>query len=81
MFSNEFKSTSRFRKIFDKLDNNQLDEMFNILSSSPSFQSSINKIGDFDFHSFTLIQSLGIKKITKMFGIVSNNELRKLFNN
>lgn len=79
MFSSEFTSTRLFRKIFNRLENKQLDNIFDILSSSSDFQDSINKIGDFDFHSLTLLQALGIKKITKLFNVVSSNELTKLF--
>ena len=80
-FDSDFNSTRRFRKIFDNLENKHLEEIFDILSSSSDLQDSINKSGDFDFHSLTLLKALGIKRITRLFNIVSSNEIKKLFNN
>ena len=81
IFGSDFNSTRRFRKIFDNLENKHLEEIFDILSSSSDLQDSINKSGNFDFHSLTLLKALGIKKITRLFNIVSSNEIKKLFNN
>ena len=81
IFGSDFNSTRRFRKIFDNLENKHLEEIFDILSSSSDLQDSINKSGDFDFHSLTLLKALGIKRITRLFNIVSSNEIKKLFHN
>ena len=80
-FGSEFNSTRLFRKIYDNLDNRHLDDIFDILSSSSDLQNLINNSGDFDFHSFTLLKALGLKKITQLFNVVSSNEIKKLFNN
>ena len=80
-FGSEFNSTRLFRKIYDNLDNRHLDDIFDILSSSSDLQNLINNSGDFDFHSFTLLKALGLKKITQLFNFESSNEIKKLFNN
>ncbi len=81
VFGSDFASTKLFRKIFDNLENNHLDSIFDILSSSSDLQDFIHNSGDFDFHSFTLLKALGLKRLTKLFNIVSSSEIKKLIHN
>ena len=81
VFGSDFASTRLFRKIFDNLENNHLESIFDILSSSSDLQDFIHNSGDFDFHSFTLLKALGLKRLTKLFNVVSSSEIKKLIHN
>ena len=71
--------TLRARQIFEKLENKHLDKIFNILSSSSDFLDMVNNADDFDFHSYTLLQSLGLKNIVQIIKLVSGSEFFSFF--
>ena len=79
IFQKEFNMTLRARQIFEKFENKHLDKIFTILSSSSDFLDMINNSGDFDFHSYAILQSLGLKNIAQIIKLVSGNEFFSLF--
>ena len=79
IFQKEFNMTLKARQIFEKLENKHLDKIFSILSSSSDFLDTINNAADFDFHSYPLLQSLGLKNIAQIIKLVSGNEFFSLF--
>lgn len=79
IFQKEFNMTLKARQIFEKLENKHLDKIFSILSSSSDFLDNINNAADFDFHSYPLLQSLGLKNIAQIIKLVSGNELFSFF--
>ena len=49
------------------------------MSSSSDFLDMINNSGDFDFHSYAILQSLGLKNIAQIIKLVSGNEFFSFF--
>jgi hypothetical protein len=64
------------RKIFERLDNRGLDEIF--ASVSHSEIDLVSQTGDFDFHSTALSRIIGAKKATGIIKSVLSNEIRRL---
>lgn len=62
IFGREFSILLNLRKILSVIDNNTIDNIFNILYSSGIFEK-ISADGDFDMHSAALIRALGLKKV------------------
>jgi geranylgeranyl reductase family protein len=61
MFQKEFRKMLRARKIFEKLNNKQLDKIFKVIKSS-EILNRISEEADFDYHSIGIIQVLKILK-------------------
>ncbi|MBI2127146.1 MAG: NAD(P)/FAD-dependent oxidoreductase [Thaumarchaeota archaeon] len=77
IFGRDFGITLQARKIFEKLDNKQLDEIFGAIASSENVLSSMSLEGDFDFHSFALMKAIGIKSVLKILRVIATNELKR----
>ena len=77
IFARDFGITLQVRKIFEKLDNKQLDEIFGTIASSKGVVSSISLEGDFDFHSFALMKAIGMKRVLKILKVIARNELKR----
>jgi hypothetical protein len=65
------------RKLFERLDNKGLDEVFTSISKSEI--DFISKSGDFDFHSTALSRIIRAKKAATIIKSVLSNEFRRLF--
>ncbi|HET7344679.1 MAG TPA: NAD(P)/FAD-dependent oxidoreductase [Nitrososphaeraceae archaeon] len=76
LFNTEFNKMLLARKIFERLDNRGLDEIF--ASVSHSEIDLVSQTGDFDFHSNALSRIIGAKKATRIIKSVVSNELRRL---
>ncbi|MEM1525443.1 MAG: hypothetical protein QW618_04825, partial [Nitrososphaerales archaeon] len=59
-----------------RLSNNQIDQIFKILS--PSLINEICEKCDFDYHSSILIQALSVKEIVKILGVITIEEFKNL---
>ncbi|HEY7571354.1 MAG TPA: NAD(P)/FAD-dependent oxidoreductase [Nitrososphaeraceae archaeon] len=77
MFNSEFNKMLLARKLFERLDNKGLDEVFTSISRSEI--DFISKSGDFDFHSTALSRIITAKKATTIIKSVLSNEFRRLF--
>jgi flavin-dependent dehydrogenase len=77
LFNSEFNKMLLARKLFERLDNKGLDEIFTSISQSEI--DFISQSGDFDFHSAALSRIIGAKKATKIIKSVLSNEFRRLF--
>jgi len=71
---------SQARKLFEKLDNHHLDELFKIAVSSGILEN-LSVEGDFDFHSVSFLKILGLKRFLQIAQIVSEIELRNILSN
>ena len=76
LFNTEFNKMLLARKIFERLDNRGLDEIF--ASVSHSEIDLVSQTGDFDFHSTALSRIIGAKKATGIIKSVLSNEIRRL---
>ena len=74
IFTREFNITNSARKLFNKLDNNQIDVIFKELNDSPTFFSELQNT-DFDFHSVFILRALGVKRVFKMLKVFLDSEL------
>jgi flavin-dependent dehydrogenase len=61
MFQKEFRKMLRVRRIFEKLNNKQLDKIFKVIKSS-EILNRVSEEADFDYHSIGIIQVLKILK-------------------
>lgn len=77
LFNAEFNKMQLARKVFERLDNRALDEIFASISQSEI--NFISQSGDFDFHSTALLRIIGAKKATGIIRSVLSNEVRRLF--
>ena len=76
-FGKEFERMLLARKVFERLDNKAIDEIFDNLDKS--MLDEIAK-SDFDFHSDALIRMLSVSKVFAIAKSILGNEVRKLFN-
>jgi len=77
LFKRDFKITLQARKIYEKIDNQGIEKLFNLLKE----KNLINEIlqqGDFDEHSKWVKQFLGIQDAMKVFSIVAAEEVKHL---
>ena len=77
LFNSEFNKMLLARKLFERLDNKGLDEIFTSISQSEI--DFISQSGDFDFHSAALSRIIRAKKATTIIKSVLSNEFRRLF--
>ena len=67
------------RRLFERMDNQQLDKLFQIVVSSGVIKN-VSVEGDFDFHSISLLKMLGLKRFLQIAKIVSENQVRSFLN-
>ncbi len=74
-FGKEFEKMLLARRVFERLDNKAIDDMFNAVSDD-----LIEEIADtdFDFHSNALIKMLGISKSLSIAKSILGSEIRRL---
>ena len=60
IFGKEFQRMLFFRKIMERLDNKSIDALFAIVSDSDILE--VSRSANFDFHSFSFIKDIRIKK-------------------
>lgn len=77
IFGRDFATTLQARKIFEKLENRHIDEIFEAIASSGEVLTSLSLEGDFDFHSFALMKALGLKSVLKILKIIATSELKR----
>ncbi len=76
-FGREFRFQLMARSAFSKFDNEQIDKLFEMLSSS-DIPKKISEEGDFDRHSIAIMKAFGLTKTMSAFGMVFSNEFRAL---
>ena len=77
IFGRDFATTLQARKIFEKLENKHIDEIFESIASSGEVLQSLSLDGDFDFHSFTLMKALGLKSVLTILKVIASSELKR----
>ncbi len=77
LFGGEFKTLLRLRRILDRLDNDQIDQMFKTIASSGILEK-IAMESDFDHHSMAILKALGLKNVFKIASIVASDLLEGL---
>ena len=75
LFRFEFKKLLLARKVFERLDNYSLDEVFSTVSTS--ILSHISQDGEFDFHSAPLSLILNAKSAAKVVKNLLGSEFRR----
>jgi digeranylgeranylglycerophospholipid reductase len=77
VFANEFKVMLHARRLFEKMNNKQIDGFFRIIVSSEILRN-VSLEGDFDFHSISLARILGFRSILQIAKVLSGKELRSI---
>lgn len=75
LFGSEFRKLLLARRVFERLDNRALDEIFSTVSKTALRR--ISQEGDFDFHSAPLSVIFDAKSAARMLRSLLGNELRK----
>lgn len=75
-FEEEFERALWVRRLFERLSNHQLDEVFQLLIKKEAFDR-LSSDGDFDYHSISLAKVLGIRGIIEGIDILMKGELSK----
>jgi digeranylgeranylglycerophospholipid reductase len=77
MFGGEFRTLLRLRRVLDRLDNDQINQMFKAVASS-GILDKIALESDFDHHSMAILRALGLKNVFKIASIVASDLLEGL---
>jgi len=77
IFAGEFKTLLRLRRVLDRLDNDQIDQMFKVVASSGILEK-ISLESDFDHHSMAILRALGLNNVFKIASIVASDLLEEL---
>ena len=77
LFNKEFGLLFRARRVLERLDNNNIDNVFRAISSS-DILTKISLESDFDYHSVALLRALGLKNIFQIADIVTGEKLDRL---
>ena len=77
MFGEEFEKMLLARRLFERLDNKAIDELFASVPNEKLEEAS--STGDFDFHSAALSKVLSVKSAALMAKALLGNEIRRLF--
>ncbi|MEM2856560.1 MAG: NAD(P)/FAD-dependent oxidoreductase [Candidatus Nitrosocaldaceae archaeon] len=75
-FGKEFETMLLARRVFERLDNKAIDDIFNTLDDSTIKEISTT---DFDFHSNALIRMIKVSKALSIAKSILGNEVRRLF--
>jgi len=76
LFGDDFNLQLRLRKVYELLDDNDIDALFDILQSSYALQALAE--GNFDFHGRDFLKLVGIKGFAKSLAIVGRKNLLAL---
>ncbi len=77
LFKEEFKISLYARRIFEKMSNEGIEKVFNLLREKEVLKNIFEE-GDFDKHSKSVKQILGVQGMVKLFSIVASNEVKAL---
>tara|TARA_B100002003_G_scaffold149319_1_gene138428 strand:- start:1630 stop:2244 length:615 start_codon:yes stop_codon:yes gene_type:complete len=77
LFSKEFGLLFQVRRILERLDNDNIDKMFKVASTS-DILTKISLESDFDYHSLALLKVLGLKNIFQIANIATGDKLESL---
>ncbi|MEM0117634.1 MAG: NAD(P)/FAD-dependent oxidoreductase [Conexivisphaerales archaeon] len=76
MYGDDFSLQLRLRKIYEQLDDKDIDVLFDILQSSDALQALSE--GSFDFHGMDFLKLIGIKGFVKSLSLVNRKNLLAL---
>jgi digeranylgeranylglycerophospholipid reductase len=76
-FGDEFRTQLYARNVFSKMNAEQHEKLFDMVSSS-GVPQKISQEGDFDRHSIAIVKAFGIGNLFSALGIVITNEIRGL---
>jgi len=76
MFGEEFEKQLWMRKLLQRLDNETINKLFEIIP--PEIIKEISQKEDFDFHTGSIIKLLGIKGSMKTAQTIISSEIKKL---
>ena len=74
-FGKEFEKQSTARKLLEKLDNNSINKLFELIT--PDIVKEISEKDDFDFHASSIIKLLGIRNSLSTLHTLFRGELTK----
>lgn len=77
IFKHEFDRMLLARRVFERLDNKTIDDIFKLIPSETI--DHVSESGDFDFHSQALSKLLSVEGAIKVAKAVLGSEIRKLF--
>ncbi|MDF2421630.1 MAG: NAD(P)/FAD-dependent oxidoreductase [Nitrosopumilus sp.] len=75
-FGKEFEKQLLARKILERIDNNTINKLFEMIT--PEITKEISENDDFDFHTGSIIKLLGLKGSIKTAQILIGGEIKKL---
>ena len=75
-FGEEFEKQLWARKILERIDNNTINKLFDLIT--PEIIKEISEKDDFDFHAGSIVKLLGLKGSVKTAQAILGSELKKL---
>ena len=75
-FGEEFEIQLWARKILERIDNNTINKLFELIT--PEIIKEISEKDDFDFHAGSIVKLLGVKGSVKTAQAIIGSELKKL---
>ena len=75
-FGEEFDKQLWARKILERIDNNTINKLFELIT--PEIIKEISEKDDFDFHAGSIVKLLGVKGSVKTAQAIIGSELKKL---
>lgn len=75
-FGEEFEKQLWARKILERVDNNTINKLFELIT--PEIIKEISEKDDFDFHAGSIVKLLGVKGSVKTAQAIIGSELKKL---
>ena len=75
-FGKEFEKQILARKILERIDNNTINKLFEIIT--PEIINEISEKNNFDFHTDSIVKLLGLKRSIKTAQTLIGGEIKKL---
>ncbi|MGD8707345.1 MAG: NAD(P)/FAD-dependent oxidoreductase [Nitrosopumilaceae archaeon] len=75
-FGEEFEKQLWARKLLERIDNNTINKLFELIT--PEIIKEISEKDDFDFHTGSIVKLLGVKGSVKTAQAIIGSELKKL---
>jgi len=75
-FGEEFEKQIWARKILERIDNNTINKLFELIT--PEIIKEISEKDDFDFHAGSIVKLLGVKGSVKTAQAIIGSEIKKL---
>lgn len=76
LFGEEFEKQLWARKLLERIDNNTINKLFELIT--PEIIKEISEKDDFDFHAGSIVKLLGVKGSVKTAQAIIGSELKKL---